>query len=156
MQLVPCTPTPPHWIAVSLSEELSSLLPRFGLVALYVFGSRAAEIAARVRGESPAAEQAESDVDVGAQPESGRRLTAAEKVELALALEDLLGANRVDLVVTAEAPAFLALDVVCGELIACTDLDAQAEYELFVLRRAGDLAPFEYERRELVLKEGAR
>ena len=49
------------------------------------------------------------------------------------------------------SPAFLALDVIRGELLFCDDSHAQAEYELYVLGRAGDLAPHERARRELAL-----
>ena len=37
--------------------------------------------------------------------------------------------------------AFLAADVVRGEFLAATDLDAEAEAQLYYLRRAADLAP---------------
>ena len=72
-------------------------------------------------------------------------------VRLATELEDLLGVVRVDLVMLTEAEPFLALDVVRGELLYCVDPDAQAEEELYVLRRPGDLAPHERERRRLIL-----
>ncbi|MBI5444541.1 MAG: hypothetical protein HY900_25425 [Deltaproteobacteria bacterium] len=42
-----------------------------------------------------------------------------------------------------------------GELIARTDPDEQARFELHVLRRAGDLVGFEQERVRAVLEEGA-
>lgn len=60
-----------------------------------------------------------------------------------------------DLVMLPEAEAYLALDVVSGELLYCADAVRQAEYELYVLRRAGDLAPFERERRALLLTGSA-
>ncbi len=145
---------------VADGEDLRGLLlelaRRHGLVAIYAFGSRAAEVAARVRGESTPAEHPASDVDVGVQSVRGQRLSAQEKASLALALEDLLEVRQVDLVPVDEAPPFLALDVIRGELIACTDPDEQAEYELYVLRRAGDLAPFERARRDLILRHGGR
>ncbi len=68
-----------------------------------------------------------------------------------MALEDLLDVPRVDLVILPEAPPFLALDIVQGELLCATDPVAEAEYQLYVLRRAGDLAPFERERRRMIL-----
>lgn len=55
-----------------------------------------------------------------------------------------------------EAGAFLALAAVSGELLHCENPTDQAEYELYVLRRAGDLLPFERERRALILRHGAR
>ena len=63
-------------------------------------------------------------------------------MRLTLELEDLFAVARVDLVVLSESNAPLAAEVVRGELLACTDLDEEAESQLYYLRRAGDLAPF--------------
>ena len=141
---------------MDLAEAFLELCHRYDLVAIYAFGSRAGEAAARVRGEIPEPEYPDSDLDVGVQPRFGRRLKAIEKVELAQALEDLFGISRVDLVVVTEAPPFLAYDIVCGELLACTDPEAQARYELYVIARAGDLAPWYRERVRAIFEEGAR
>lgn len=136
--------------------ELQSLADRYHLSAVYAFGSRAKEMAGRLKGFSASAEVLSSDLDIGVQPELGRRLTAEERVKLALALEKLFAVPRVDLVVLPEARPFLALEVVKGELLYCRDYDRQAEDELYILRRAGDLARFEKERRRLILEEGGR
>ena len=58
---------------------------------------------------------------------------------------------RVDVVALPDADAFLAVDIVRGELIYCADDHAQAEYELYVLGRAGDLEPYRRARQELAL-----
>jgi hypothetical protein len=81
---------------------------------------------------------------------------ARDRVDLTLALEELFGISRVDLVVLSEAGAFLALAAISGELIYCANATDQAEYELYVLRCAGDLLPLERERRRLILEHGAR
>ena len=141
---------------MTLSEHLLDLCRRHDLVAIYAFGSRAEEAAARVRGGVAEPEHPASDLDVGVQPRPGRRLGAFEKVRLAQALEDLFGVSRVDLVVLNEAPAFLAYDVIRGEILACTDPDVQARYELYVLARAGDLAHWRRERVRAIFEEGAR
>jgi len=132
-------------------SALSDLARRYGLIAIYSFGSRAGEIAARVAGEAAELTHPGSDVDIGVLPAPGRRLTAAERADLTVALEDLLGVSRVDMVVLPEAPPFLALDIVRGELLCTTDPVAEAEYQLYVLRRAADLAPFERQRRQMIL-----
>ena len=134
-------------------SELRALAARFGLDAIYLFGSRAAEVAAFVRGEGTLDPACRSDVDVGVMPEAGRRLTVREKVRMAIALEDLWDVERVDLVLLPEANPFLAVDIVAGERVYARDDDAMDEYELYVLRRAGDLAPFERERRRQLLWE---
>jgi predicted nucleotidyltransferase len=138
-------------VAPNLSESIDDLCRRFRLAELYVFGSRAAEIAARVRGEAGREGATSSDVDAGVRPLPGTSLDVDAAVGIANALEDLFGAPRVDVVVLPRAKAFLALEVIRGELLYCADRHAQAEYELYVLARAGDLLPFQRARQELVL-----
>jgi len=127
---------------------LRDMLRRYRSTAMYVFGSRAAEIAALVAGSPPQtagaapADHPHSDVDVGVQPMRGLRLSAEQRVRLTLELEDLFAVSRVDLVVLSEANAPLAAEVVRGELLVCADPDEEAESQLYYLRRAGDLAPF--------------
>lgn len=146
--------------ASSLRDRLAALARQHRLLDLYVFGSRADEIAARVRGEegsrSDAASSPGSDVDLAVRTRRDAPFDVDARVELTQALEELLDVSRVDLVVLSEAGAFLAEAAIAGELLFCEDTTDQAEYELYVLRRAGDLLPFERERRELILKHGAR
>ncbi|NVM21522.1 MAG: nucleotidyltransferase domain-containing protein [Desulfobacterales bacterium] len=73
-----------------------------------------------------------------------------DKVSFAIELEDLLGVSRVDLVVLAEADPFLAANAIRGERIYCLDEYMADEYELYILRRAGDLAHLEHERLDLI------
>lgn len=123
---------------------------------MYVFGSRAGDILAMREGLSPERRHPASDLDIAVEPVSGHGLSLKEKTLLAMALEDLFGIPRVDLVVLCEADPFLALEIIRGELLYCTDEDVQAEHELEILRRAGDLLPFKEERIRMVLEEGAR
>ena len=127
---------------------LLDMLRRYRLTAVYVFGSRAAEIAARATdgparsGGAPPPDHPHSDVDIGVQTTRGKRLSAEQRVRLVLELEDLFAVARVDLVVLSEADAPLAAEVVRGELLLCADPDEEAESQLYYLRRAVDLAPF--------------
>jgi predicted nucleotidyltransferase len=139
----------------NMRNDLKAIAARYNLAAVYVFGSRAIEIAESVAGDVAAAVHPGSDVDVGVQPAPGTRLSARDRVRVATDLEDLLGVTRVDLVVLSEADPFLALDVICGELLYCVDKDAQAEDELHVLRRAADLAPYARERWAQILTGSA-
>lgn len=141
---------------MALIKKIQELAERVPVSALYVFGSRAPEIKSLVEGRDEERMASEADVDIGVQPEFGQRLTAEDRVEIVLFLEKLLGVKRVDLVVLPEAGPFLALDIIRGELLYCRDLDQQAEDELYVLRRAGDLAFFEKQRRELIFTGGGR
>jgi uncharacterized protein len=132
-------------------SALAKLAGRYALTAIYAFGSQAGEAADYLQGRLSIILDLDSDLDIGVQVEPRRRLSAKERVEIALALEDLFHVRRVDLIVLNEAGPFLALDIIKGELLYCDDFDRQAEEELYVLRRAGDLAYFERERRELIL-----
>jgi predicted nucleotidyltransferase len=122
-----------------IERELRALAasdPR--ILALYLFGSRG-------RRE----ETERSDVDVGVlfrQEQTLRELLLLED-----ALERRLG-HPVDLVDAGKASAFLALDILRGERLFCAEPDPCDEFELYVMRRAGDLAPFERERRRLLLQ----
>jgi hypothetical protein len=78
------------------------------------------------------------------------------RVRFTMELEDLFEVGRVDLVLLPEADPYVALDVIRGELLYTQDPDRQARYELYVLRRAGDLLPFKKERMRMILEEGAR
>jgi hypothetical protein len=135
---------------------LEAIARQYGLAAVYVFGSRAAEMAGRVQGRPASGGTAEADVDIAVQPGRGQNLGARERAEVAGRIEDMLGVGRVDLVVLPEADPFLALDAIRGELLFCADPDEQAEHELYVLRRAGDLAPFARRRWDEILRGTAR
>lgn len=141
----------------TFASRLARAADRFGVRDVYVFGSRAPEIYARMQGDVPADRRLpQSDVDIAVQPRSGHTLNARDRVRLTIELEDLLDAPRVDLVVLSEARPFLALDVIRGELLHTSDPLAQAEHELYILRRAADLAPFQRERVRAILTGGAR
>ncbi len=66
-------------------------------------------------------------------------------------LEDLFNISRIDLVDLSEAKTFLALDIIKNELLYCDDQDEQPEFELSILRKAGDLLYFEKERYKMIL-----
>lgn len=139
-----------------LNERLEQIALRFGVREVYAFGSRAREVSARLRGESPCVDHPESDVDVGVRMGARAKISPSDRVKLALEIEDLLGTPRVDLVIVDEVDPFLAVEIVRGELCYAADLDRQARYELFVLAQAGDLLPFKKERIRMILEERAR
>ena len=141
-------------------EGLQKLCSRHRIDQLYVFGSRAREIVRLLSGSPAPQDHPGSDVDVGVLPLEGVRLAVREKSALAVELEELLGVPRVDLVLLPEADPFLAASpapqahfpIIRGELLFCADRHRADEYELYVLRRAGDLAPLERERLSLLEK----
>lgn len=135
------------------AEALAASCGRFRIAVLYAFGSRALEARAWLEGENLFA--GASDLDVGVLPVAGGRLSARDRVELTIALEDLFQVPRVDLVVLPEARPFLASAVIQGERLFARNQDEADEYDLYVLRRAGDLLPFHRERVRMVLGAGA-
>lgn len=121
-------------LRAAVSEVVSSD-PR--VLAVYVFGSR-------IDGSAHAG----SDLDLAVL--FTQRVPVMERLEMEDRLEKRLD-HRVDLVDLGRANAFLALDVIRGERIYCTDSTRGDEFDLYVLRRAGDLEPFERERRRMAL-----
>ncbi len=139
-----------------LKNRLEEMARRYNLEEVYAFGSRVKEVAARLRNETACAAYPESDVDIGVRIKGGVKLGPSKRVQLALEIEDLLGASRVDLVILQEADPFLAVEIIRGELLYAEDLNRQARYELYLLSRAGDLHPFKKERIRMIMEEGAR
>ena len=134
------------------SPTLARVCRDFEVTLLYVFGSRAEEVR-RSLAEGTRLEPGGSDVDVAVRVAPGALASVRDKVRLSTALEDLLGCTRVDLVLLREADAFLAEEAIRGERLYASDSEEADEYDLYVLRRAGDLAPLERERAALVLED---
>jgi predicted nucleotidyltransferase len=137
----------------SRHSDLKQICQQFGVVALYTFGSQAKKIKDWMEGRKDDIPLRTSDVDIGVRVISGANLSVTEKAKLALSLEDLFDSNRVDLVLLPQADPFLAAEIIRGERLFTRDEHEADEYELYVLRRAGDLAPLERERMALVLGE---
>ena len=137
----------------SRREAIDNLCRGFGIDILYAFGSRSQEVADFLLQDGPTLSPGVSDVDIGIRPIQERKLTVQEKVLLAIRLEDFLGVNRVDLVIISEVDPFLAANIIRGERLFARDEDEADEYELYILRRAGDLIPLERERERLIFKE---
>jgi len=133
------------------TEALAQLCREFQVDLVYTFGSRAGEVREWLVGDRSSLSIGAPDVDIGVKAAPGIRLSVQDKVRLALALEDLLGVLRVDLICFSDADPFLAANIVRGERLYARDTYEADEYDLYVLRRAGDLAPLERERMALIL-----
>jgi uncharacterized protein len=132
---------------------VADLCRQFQVSILYVFGSRALEVWQWLNGERLTLDPANSsDVDMGVKTAVNVHLSVRQKVILAQALEALLNVTRVDLVVMHEIGSFLAVNVIRGERLFADNAYLADEYELYIMRRAGDLAHWERERQDLVLK----
>jgi predicted nucleotidyltransferase len=136
---------------MELREQLRKICDRHHIDLVYAFGSRADEVSAFIYGIGKMDERATSDVDIGIKPSPKRgAMPVRERVEVALEMEELLGIERVDLVTLSEADSFLSANIVRGERVFARDPYSAEEYELYILRRAGDLAPLEQERLSMI------
>ena len=138
--------------AAQRSRALTELCQKHYIASLYVFGSRALEVREWVEGARAELVAGPSDVDVGIKAAHDVHYTVGDKVQIALELEDWLGVNQVDLIVLDTANPFLAEEVIKGERLYARDEYQADEYDLYVLRRAGDLASLEREKFALVLE----
>jgi len=86
---------------------------------------------------------------MGVKPE--RPLTVEEKVKIAIFFEDLFDVPRVDLIVLPDAPIFLALEIVTGEILYMQDSTYEAEYQLCIMRMAADLLPYERMKQRMIM-----
>ena len=130
-------------------ETLISICQAYQIQILYAFGSRSKQMSRWINGELDELPANESDGDIGVKP--ANPLTVQQKVLLTQAFEDLFTLSRIDLVVLSEADPFLAANVIRGERLFANDDYLADEYDLYILRRAGDLIPLERERQALIL-----
>jgi predicted nucleotidyltransferase len=135
----------------AMQDELARIARRYRLSSLYVFGSREKEVAELVRQKAGSLKRSTADVDIAVLPQPSVTLTVREKIEIILELEQLFDAPRVDLVVLPEADPFLTVNAIRGERIYCDDQHRADEYELYILRRGGDLLPLERERIRIIM-----
>lgn len=131
--------------------QLRELSERAGIAIVYAFGSRGRQVLAWAGGELAALPDSQSDVDIGVKALPGVTWSLDDKVAITYALCDWLDVAWVDLVVLEEADPFLAANIIRGERLYADDEYLADEYDLYVLRRAGDLIPLERERLDLIL-----
>ena len=132
-------------------QMVERLCQTYGITAMYAFGSRAEETRAVLEKASASFATGPSDVDIAVLADPP--LSLDQKIHLMLAMEDLLGVPLVDLLMLHDADPFLAVNAIRGERLYVRDSYEADKYELFVLRRAGDLAGLERERMALILGE---
>jgi predicted nucleotidyltransferase len=108
------------------------------VLAAYHFGS-----------SSDGTAHASSDVDIGVLFRT--RAPLDELIRIENRLDDSIP-QTVDLLDVKRAGPFVALEIIRGERFFCRDEFAADEFDLYVLRRAGDLEYFERERRAFFLE----
>ena len=136
-------------------EALERICVEFDVAILYVFGSRAEQVVDWLEGSRAGLTAGASDVDIGVKALPDVIWQLDDKVQLALQLENLFDDGRVDLIVLDVATPFLAEEIIRGERLYAQDEYLADEYDLYILRRAGDLAPLEREWLATVLQERA-
>ncbi|MBI3151755.1 MAG: nucleotidyltransferase domain-containing protein [Chloroflexi bacterium] len=132
-------------------QKFKQICEKYQIKAFYVFGSRGAELFQAIHDDSVQLAKAQSDLDFGALTHSP--LSIENKISLTMELEDMFGFPDIDLFILQEVDAFLAANIIRGERVFAEDPYLADEYELFVLRRAGDLAELERERMAMILQE---
>jgi predicted nucleotidyltransferase len=132
-------------------QYLINFCQHAGIVILYAFGSRAKEVQAWLKEEEHKLAPGPSDIDIGVKAHPSQHWTVYDKVTMALTLETFFGVHRVDLVVLEDVDPFLAANIIRGERLYAQDEDLADEYDLYILRRAGDCIPLERERLALIL-----
>ena len=132
-----------------MKEKIGQIAAKHGLQIIYAFGSRAEEAKEVVEGRIERLSSTPSDLDIGVKPENP--LTVEAKVEIAIFFEDLFHLPRVDVVVLPEAPVSLAVEIVLGEILYARDSTYEAEYQLYIMRMAADLLPYERVKQKMIL-----
>ncbi len=79
-------------------SRLAQVCDSYDIEILYTFGSRVRQALEWVERKRERLSSDPSDLDVGVKPYAGGAFPVFKKVELALALEDLFGVSRLDLV----------------------------------------------------------
>ena len=131
--------------------RLCEIADCYRLDLVYSFGSRGNEVKDFLSIIGELDKSIPSDVDIAVKLHQDQpALSVKDKVKLAIDLEELFGLGPVDLVILSEADPFLAANVVRGERLFFRHAHLADEYELYILRRAGDLAPLELERLSMI------
>lgn len=134
--------------------KLAEIARAFDLEIIYAFGSYAEDALKWLKDDqSSLSILSPSDLDIGIKPAMKKKLSVKEKIHLTMALEDLFFVFTVDLVSIPEADPFLAANIIRGERLFSKNTYLADEYDLYVLRRAGDLIPLERERIALIMGE---
>jgi predicted nucleotidyltransferase len=121
-------------------ENLDQLCREHGILAVYLFGSRADDGLQLLRGED--ASRKGSDLDVGIVfhgPLENSRILSVLQLEI----EDIFEPLRIDLVPLQRVDALFQFNAIDGHRVAVTDSHLANEYELVVMNRAAELLPIQ-------------
>ena len=125
---------------MSRHEALEKLCRENGILAVYLFGSRADDGVRLLAGEAVAA--AGSDLDIGLVFQDPRFEPRA-LWGLQVAFEDLFEPLVVDLVPLQRVDPIFQLGAIDGHRVTATDSTAADNYELAVMNQAEELLPIQ-------------
>lgn len=125
---------------MSRQELLDRLCQEYGLLAVYLFGSRAEDGLRLLRGEEILREGSDLDVGIVFQVPLQNASTLSS---LQVGFEDVFEPLRVDVVPLQRVDALFQFSAIDGHRVAATDSDAADHYELVVMNRAAELLPIQ-------------
>ncbi len=125
---------------MSPQETLDRLCRDHGVLAVYLFGSRADDGLRLLRGEVISGEGSDLDVGVVFRDSS---ISFDRLASLQVGFEDVFAPLRVDLVPLNRVDALFQFAAVDGHRIVAPDIDAADDYELRVMNRAAELLPIQ-------------
>ena len=124
---------------MSRQDLLDQLCRKHGLLAVYLFGSRADDGLRALRGEEVAREGSDLDVGVVFRGPGNPFVLSRLQVDL----EDVFSPLRVDLVPLQRVDALFQFSAIDGHRVAVADSDGADLYELVVMNRAEELLPIQ-------------
>src|SRR4051794_7231449 len=125
---------------MSRQEILDRLCREQGVLAAYLFGSRAGDGLRILGGEEVGGEG--SDLDVGLIFRDSA-IDFQRLASLQVGFEDVFAPLRIDLVPLNRVDALFQFAAIDGHRIVATDVDAADDYELRTMNRAADLLPIQ-------------
>ncbi|HEY3568879.1 MAG TPA: nucleotidyltransferase domain-containing protein [Thermoanaerobaculia bacterium] len=125
---------------MSLQETLDRLCRDHGVLAVYLFGSRAKDGLRVLKGEEVSREGSDLDVGVVFRDPS---ISFERLASLQVGFEDVFAPLRVDLVPLNRVDALFQFAAIDGHRIVETDVNAADDYELRIMNRAADLLPIQ-------------
>lgn len=125
---------------MSRQEILDRLCRDHGVLAVYLFGSRADDGLRLLQGEEVSREGSDLDLGVVFQAPA---INFDRLASLQVGFEDVFAPLRVDLVPLNRVDALFQFAAVDGHRIVATDVDAADDYELRVMNRAAELLPIQ-------------
>lgn len=124
----------------SRQDLLNRICRERGLLAVYLFGSRADDGMRLLRDEAVPAEGSDLDIGIVFRDHSWNpRVLSGLQVDF----EDLFDLLRVDLVPLQRADALFQFNAIDGHRVAATDTDQADRYELAVMSCAEELLPIQ-------------